>query len=321
MARIQLPRSSKLPPAPGRAPNPPSTIPTQPPMLVHLNGQTLPVQEARISPFDRGFLFGDGIYEGLRAFDGRVVAIDLHIKRMQAGLDAARIPWDAAQLASTCDRLLRANNLKDAFIYVQTTRGCPAPGQPPRTRRLEGAISPTVFAFCYATPPLVAYEAPKPPPSKSMAVIEDHRWLRGHVKSISLLGSVMAAMEADESGSEDALLVRGGLVAETTSANVILALPCKDGTTELVTPSLDSVPILAGVTRELLIAAAPQHGLRIVERAVGQEDLAAASEIMACGTLTMITSIVELDGRKIGGGVPGPVARQLMSILLAKIRA
>jgi D-alanine transaminase len=290
-------------------------------MLVHLNGQTLPLEQAHVSPLDRGFLFGDGIYEGLRAFDGRIVGLDLHIRRMQQGLDAARIPWSAGALGALCDDVLKANNLSDAFIYVQTTRGCPAPGQPPRTRRLEGKVSPTVFALCYSTPPLAAYEAPNPPPSKSMAVVEDPRWLRGHVKGISLLGSVMASYEAEQSGSEDALLVRDGLVAETTSANVILALPRKDGTTELVTPSLDSVSILAGVTRELLIAAAPKHGLKIVERAVYWEELAQASEVMACGTLTMITSIVKLDGRAVGDGKPGPVARRLMDLLLVAIRA
>jgi D-alanine transaminase len=290
-------------------------------MLVHLNSQLLPLQQAHVSPLDRGFLFGDGIYEGLRAFGGRVVAIDLHIKRMQAGLDAARIPWDVAQLTRTTTDLLAANNLKDAFIYWQVTRGAPAPGQPPRTRRLEGKITPTVFGYCNPTPALSAYEPPNPPPAKTMATIQDPRWLRGQVKSISLLGSVLAALEADEAGSEDALLVRDGLVAETTSANVILALPRRDGTTELVTPSLTGVPILAGVTRDLLIAAATRHGPKITERAVHQEELAEATEIMACGTLTMVTSIVKLDGRRIGDGTPGPTAHKLLATLLDEIRA
>ncbi len=290
-------------------------------MLVHLNSQLLPVDQARISPLDRGFLFGDGIYEGLRAFDGRVVAMDLHIKRMQAGLNTARIPWDAARLAPITEQLLAANNLKDAFIYWQVSRGCPAPGQPIRTRLLKGQITPTVFGYAVATPPLKTYEPPNPPPSKTMAIVQDTRWLRGQMKSISLLGSVLAAIEADETGADDAVLVRDGLVAETTSANVVLAVPRADGTTELVTPSLESVPILAGVTRDVLIEAAPRHGLPITQRAVYLEELRSATEIMALGTLTMVTSVTKLDGKPVGAGSPGPLARKLMDVMLKAIRA
>jgi D-alanine transaminase len=290
-------------------------------MIVSINSQLLPLDQARISPLDRGFLFGDGIYEGLRAFDGRVVAMDRHVRRMQAGLGAARIPWDAAQLSPLTRDLLTANNLRDAFIYWQISRGSPGPGQPVRTRLLKGPITPTFFGYCSPTPPLSAYEPPNPPPAKTMAVVSDTRWLRGQMKSISLLGSVLAAIEADEAGADDAILVRGGLVAETTSANVILALPRRDGSTELVTPSLESVPILAGVTRDLLIEAAPRHGLEIVERAVYAEELARASEVMACGTLTMVTSIVKLDRRAVGPGAAGAMARRLMHLLLEAIRA
>jgi D-alanine transaminase len=289
-------------------------------MLVHLNSQLLSLEKAHISPLDRGFLFGDGIYEGLRAFDGNVVAIDRHIKRMQEGLDAVRIPWDAAQLKTLTHALLAANNLKDAFIYWQVTRGTPAPDQPVRTRLLKGRISPTVFGYVAPTPPLSTYEPPNAPPTKTMATVQDARWLRGQLKSVSLLGSVLAATEADEAGADDAILVRDGLVAETTSANVILALPRRDGTTELVTPSLDSVPILAGVTRDLLIAAAPRHGLKITERAVYQEELAQATEIMACGTLTMVTSIIGLNGDPVGAGDPGTVARRLLELLADEVR-
>jgi D-alanine transaminase len=290
-------------------------------MIVSLNSQLLPLDQAQISPLDRGFLFGDGIYEGLRAFDGRVVAMDRHIRRMQEGLDGARIPWEAARLTPLTQALLAANNLRDAFIYWQATRGHPAPGQPVRTRLLKGPIHPTVFGYAVPTPGLAAYEPPNPPPAKSMVIVKDARWLRGQVKSISLLGSVLGAVEADEAGAEDAIFVRDGLVAETTSANVILALPRRDGSTELATPSLESVPILAGVTRDLLIEAAPRHGLQISERAVYQEELDRASEVMACGTLTMVTSIVRLGARTISAGMPGPFARRLLNVLVGVIRA
>jgi D-alanine transaminase len=152
-----------------------------------------------------------------------------------------------------------------------------------------------------------------------MAAVRDTRWLRGRMKSISLIGSVLAALDSEDAGAEDAILVRDGLVAETTSANVILALPGAGGTIELATPSLDSVPILAGVTRDLLIAHAPRHNLQIVERPIREEELSRAIEIMACGTLTMVTAIVKLDGKPVGSGTPDPMTRRLLAILLAAI--
>jgi D-alanine transaminase len=111
------------------------------------------------------------------------------------------------------------------------------------------------------------------------------------------------------------------LVAETTSANIVLAVPRADGTTELVTPSLESVPILAGVTRDLLIDAGARYGLPISQRAVYLEELRSATEIMALGTLTMVTSVNKLDGRPVGTGTPGPIARKLMEAMLKAIRA
>lgn len=283
-------------------------------MRVHLNGLLVSRDEARIDPFDRGFIFGDGVYEGLRAFRGRVRAIDRHVKRLRESLHAAGIDFDASRLGPLSDELLRANGLTDAFLYWQFTRGAPGDGQPVRARVPDGAMIPTVFGYALERPPL---ERCTEPGTTTAALVEDLRWHRGRVKAISLLGNVMAAMEARQCGAEDAILVRGGLVGEATATNVFVVLPLGQGRSEIVTPSLESVSILAGVTRDLLL----ERVTEIVERPVLAKELARASEILLCGTNTMIASVLTLDGRPVGDGKVGPVARRLARTLVEVVGA
>ncbi|HLO40397.1 MAG TPA: aminotransferase class IV [Phycisphaerales bacterium] len=277
-------------------------------VLVHLNGQLVPPDRARVSVFDRGFLFGDGLYEGLRSFNGRVVAMDRHVARLREGLAEARIPWDPEQMVPLTEELLEANGTRDAFIYWQITRGEPAPGEPVRARVLTGRVTPTVMGFCYATPPLSGHLKPA---AKRVITTRDTRWLRGAMKSISLLGGVLGAIEASEAHTDDAILIRDGIVAEGTSSNVIVAWQDDDGATRIATPSMQSAPILAGVTRDLLLDSVPE----IESRVIGQRELSRASEVMLTGTLSMVTSIVEIDGRAVGSGKPGPVAQRLLDAL------
>lgn len=285
--------------------------------IVHLNGHLLPLGRAHVSPLDRGFLFGDGIYEGLRAFGGRIVRPDLHARRLAAGLRAARIEWDASQLAALCDELLRANSLRDAFIYVQITRGTPGPGQPLRSRVPAGRMTPTVFAYANTSPPLSAYP---PVPTKSAVTLPDLRWMRCDVKSISLIGGVMAAIDASCAGADDAILIRDmpdgrRLVAEGTAANVIAAFPRPGGGCEVVIPPLDGPTNLAGVTRQILLESRPD----IVVRPITDDELRIASEVMLTGTLTMVTSVTLLNNEQVGNGVPGPVAIELLGRLCKAI--
>ncbi len=265
-----------------------------------------------MSVFDRGYLMGDGLYEGLRAFDGRVVGLDRHIARLREGLEECRIPWDAAQMGPLTDELLAANGLRDAFIYWQVTRGAPGPGQPLRARVPGGAMRPIATGFCYPTP---ALEACTVPAIKRVITARDTRWLRGAVKSISLLGGVLSAIEAHDAGVDDAILIRDGLVAEGTSSNVMIAVAGAGGEMRLATPSLESAPILAGVTRDLLLETLP----RIEVRAITAGELLGASEVMLMGTLTMVTSVAEIDGRRVGDGVPGPASGALLRTLVERI--
>lgn len=278
-------------------------------MIIYLNGEFVPAEHAAVSAFDRGFLLGDGVYEGLRAFGGRIHSINRHTARMREGLADARIAWDPQPLGDISERLLRVNGMADAFVYWQVTRGAPGPGQPARTRVPAGPMLPTVLGFASPQPAFHAYAAP---PTLPAATVEDARWMRGRLKSISMLGNVLAAIEASEHGAREAIMVRGGLVTEACSCNVILAVQGSNGQTELVTPSLESVPILAGVTRQIILELDPS----IVERPVRAEELERASEIILVGTTSLVTSVITLDGRPIGGGVPGSCATRLLRAYL-----
>lgn len=308
-------------------------------MQVHLNGRILPVTEARISPLDRGFIFGDGVYEGMYAVPDpargdratRIVGLNRHIKRLAEGMAALGISgWNPAELGEIAAAVCRASGLQSAFVYFQVTRGAPPaafglPGSPrvrvPETRTagpLGGPGGPCTFAFATPFPAPESFDEPR---CRAAIVREDQRWRLGRIKSISLAGNVIAAIDADSAGAEDAILIRGGeegLVCESLAANVVVVTAGGD----IVTPSLDSAPILAGVTRAILLDRFPA----LIERPVRVRDLRDAREVMICGTTTLVTAITRLDGKPVGGGVhgaatdrAGPVARDLLRTLISTI--
>lgn len=280
-------------------------------MLVHLNGSLVPAERATVSVFDRGFLFGDGVYEGLRSSRGVVIGLDRHVHRMAAGLDEARIRgFDPSRLGPLTDELLAANNLSEAFIYWQITRGAP-PGDegPSRARTVRGRMTPTVLGFATPVPAVSSYREPE---VRRVALRPDTRWTRCHLKSISLLGGVLAAIEAEEAGADDAIMERNGVITEGSATNVFLSIGGA-----IVTPALDSAPMLTGVTRAILLDADPS----IQERCVTVEELRRADEIMLVGTRTMVAWVSSLDGRPVGApnSAPGPATRRLLRLLVEAI--
>jgi D-alanine transaminase len=287
-------------------------------VIVYLNGELLHKDLARVSVFDRGFVFGDGVYEGLRsvprAGEGtRIVGLRGHEERMADGLREAGIAWDVSQLGPVSEQLLAANAMRDAFVYWQVTRGTPGEGMPVRQRVPAQEMKATVFAYCSPQPPLASIVKPV---AKAAVTLRDIRWEKGRLKSISLMGNVWCAMRADAMGAEDAILIRGGedaLVGEGLATNVVIVT--REG--EVCTPSLESVPILAGVTRAILLRERPE----IVERVVRASELRDAREVMLIGTTTMVASVTRLDGQAVGDGVPGPVSSRLLRTLIDAIRS
>jgi D-alanine transaminase len=273
---------------------------------VYLNGQFVAESEARLSPLDRGFLFGDAIYEVVRFDRGRPYRLNEHLARMREGLDAIRIKATPDFFAATADRLLSENGLreKDAFVYAQVSRGA-APRYhafPP-----EGT-TPTVFAFARETDP-------PPPPEGGRAILAtDERWGRCDIKSVNLLPNVLAAQKARESQAMDAILVRDGFALEGTKANLFIA------TKGILRTAPNGPRILPGVTRGAAIEAARRMGMTVEERAFTVEEMFSAQEVFFASTTLWTYPLVSIEGRTIANGKPGPLVRMLKEALVAEFQ-
>lgn len=298
--------AASSPPASSRPASAPADI-------VWLDGRLTPIGEARVGILDRGFLFGDGVYELIRFFDGVGVGMDLHVRRLETSLRLARIEgFDADAVPRLCETLLRANDLVDASIYVQVTRGAAAQ----RTHVPPPGLRPTVMALATSAAPLDSLRGPEP---VRAVVLPDERWLRCEIKTISLMGNVLAAMAAAERGADEAILHRDGVLSEGGSTNVFLWT--RSG--RLATPATnDGPPILHGVSRLQLIEAARREGIAVEERRIHVEELVDAEEVMITSSRRLLSSVVELDGRAIGphGGASGAfgagaTARRLFELI------
>lgn len=266
-------------------------------MIVYLNGTYLPREEAKISPEDRGFMFADAIYEVARFYRGRQYRLAEHLRRMRDGLAAVRIAQDPAFYPEVARRLLEENRLTDAdaIVYAQVSRGVA-----PRAHAFPAAtVRPTVFAFARAADP-------EPPPAGGRAIlVPDERWGRCDIKTVMLLPNVLAAQAAREAGAIDAILTRDGIAWEGTKANLF----CVTGGVVRTAPN--GPRILPGVTRLAALEAAARLRLPVEERPIPLEELFAADEVFLASTTMWTYPLIEVDGRKIADGKPGPVARLL----------
>lgn len=281
---------------------------------VYLNGELLPLERAHISVMDRGFLFGDGVYEVIPVFGGRCFRLDEHLDRLDRSLAAIHIesPHDHAQWLDICRQLIAAlqrdlPGTADQSIYIQVTRG-PAPV---REHRIpdggKNGVKPTVFA----------YSRPLAPPSTTLPApiacitTEDIRWARADIKSISLLANVLMTQQALAAGSREAILLRDGQVLEGASSNVFVVL---GGV--VYTPAGDR-RILTGITRDLLVELCRGHGLPLREESIAAADLARADEIWITSSTREMVPVTVVDARPVGTGEIGPIFKQLWEIYCA----
>jgi D-alanine transaminase len=266
-------------------------------VIVYLNGEYLPRDQARISPEDRGFLFADAIYEVVRFWRGKGYHLDHHIERMRHGLTALRIDVDPGFYRDVSARLLEENGLADAdaIVYAQVSRGAA-----PRTHAFPPAgTRPTVFAFARAADP-------EPPAGGGKAIlVPDERWGRCDIKTVMLLPNILAAQAAREAGAVDAILTRDGIAWEGTKANLFCVC---DGA---VRTAPNGHRILPGVTRVAAIDAARRLGLTIEERPIPIDDLFTAEEVFLASTTMWTYALIEIDGKRIGEGKPGRVTQAL----------
>ena len=270
--------------------------------IVYLNGSYLDKDQARISPDDRGFLFGDGIYEVARAYGGVFFALDRHLNRLAYGLAALRIQGvDAHDLEPVCHELLARNGMakSDAIVYLQVTRGAA-----PRTHAFpDPHVEPTVYAT-------VSPLKPKGDQSVGVGVITapDVRWTRCDIKSVALLANCLAAQAAREADVPEAVLLRDGVALEGTHTSFFGVI---DG---VVRTAPLSNYILPSITRAVVLEICEEAGIPYREFPVLQHELWTADELFLVSTTAEVMPIVSVDGRAVASGKPGPVARRLLEL-------
>lgn len=278
---------------------------------VYLNGDYLPMEEAKVSVNDRGFLFSDGIYEVTPAYGGRFFLLDRHRDRLLKGLCELRIDQDTSGLEAIHCELLERNGLADcpvSIVYLQITRGAA-----PRTHAFPAErVPPTVYAFAkeFVRPSEDAWEK-----GVRAITVPDRRWSRVDIKTVSLLGNVLAQQAAVDAGVQDALLVRDGVALEGAHSNFFAVF----GDTLVTHPETNV--ILPGITRGFVLELARELGIPVQERALQVEELARADEAFFTGTTTEVKPCTEIDGRTVGAGTPGPVTRSLSRAFRERVDA
>jgi D-alanine transaminase len=277
------------------------------PPHVYLDGRILPKREASLSVEDRGTLFADGVYEVLRYYAGRPLAMDAHVARLRRSLAAIRLaePDEVDRLADITASVLDHSGLRDAKVYWQITRGSAA-----RDYAIPRGVRPTVLVMAY---PAAAVEVAAPPACLRAAILPDERWANCWIKSLMLLGNMLATNAALDAGVDAAILQRDGRVTEGASTNVFSV---RDG--ELWTHPADRW-VLAGVTRALVLEIAAESGIPVHERPVTVDALLSADEVLLTGTTTHVAAVGQVGDRRIGTGEPGPITRQLHAGLMARI--
>ncbi|MBI4499660.1 MAG: D-amino acid aminotransferase [Gemmatimonadetes bacterium] len=271
-------------------------------MITYFNGTFVPKDDVRVSPDDRGFLFGDGVYEVARTYGGKLFALDRHLARLRYSLDQLRIRGtDVDRLGDVCRELLRQNDLgsRDAVVYLQVTRGAA-----PRTHAFPSpAVGPTVYG--YAAP-----ITPKFDPGKGVAAITvpDTRWARCDIKSVSLVANCLANQQAAEAGVFEAIFVRDGVALEGSHTSFFAVIGGEVRTVPLTNY------VLPGITRGVVLELCRSNGIPAKEAPIFAHQLNQAEELFLAGTTTEVLAAVQLDGRAVAGGRPGPITSRLREL-------
>ena len=275
--------------------------------IVFWNGDYINKEDARLSPDDRGFLFGDGVYEVVRAYGGRYFCREEHLARMVAGLGALEIGGPTLlDLVAVCETLLDRNGQReaDALVYLQVTRGAA-----PRTHWFPNpSVPPTVYA---TTSPF----APKADPEVGIAVIStpDIRWARCDIKTVNLLPNCLANQRARSLGAKEAIFIRDGIALEGTATSFFAVF----GDTLVTAPK--SNYILPSITREVAIDLAHRVGIAVDERPIPFHTLETADELFVAGTTMEVMPIVRVDGKPVGDETVGATTRQLQESFRAEV--
>ena len=273
------------------------------PNIVYLNGQYLPVEEATISVMDRGFLFGDGVYEVVPVFGKNLLRLDEHLNRLKKSLNRISCinPLSDDGWIDIFSELLEKNKGEDRAIYLQISRG----KYSKRDLAANVNVSPTVFAMVLqVTPPDIEVMSA----GISVITVEDFRWNACDIKSTSLVANVMLKQQAADANVEDAILIKNGIVTEGTASNVFIV---KDGV--VVTPPT-SRQLLPGITRDLVIEIAKNNTIMVEQREIREAELYDADEIWMTSSTREIAPVINLNGEVVSSGVAGSMWKNMMDL-------
>ena len=269
------------------------------------NGELKDRSAIQIDVEDRGYQFGDGVYEVIRVYNGKLFAADMHLNRLMdsAKLIQLKVPFTVAEIKEKTKELITAENLEYGIVYMQLTRGIS-----PRNHAFPiGKVDPVFVAYTKDMP----YTGNKP--GVKAVTVEDIRWLRCNIKSLNLLGNILAKQQAVEAGCDEAIQHRDGMVTEGSSSNVAI----------IVKGTLKTHPatnlILNGITRQILLKLCNDHGIPFVEEPFTLSDMMDADEVLYTSTGVEVTPITAIDGQLIGDGKVGSITLQLQKLFTQEI--
>ena len=271
--------------------------------IAYLNGEYLPLEQARISPLDRGFLFADGVYEVIPAYGSVLFRLDEHLERLEHSLQEIGLanPASRSQWRELLQTLIERNGGGNISVYLQITRGAPDKRDHafPTT-----PVAPTVFGM---TSPIATPAADSPDTTEGVRAItmDDIRWSRCDIKSIALLPNVLMRQQAVQQGCAEAILIRDGFATEGSATNFFIV---KDGIA--LTPPKSHL-ILPGITRDLTVELCLANQVPMHEREITEAELRDADEIWLTSSTKEVVPVVALNGQAIGDGTPGPVWKQV----------
>jgi len=269
---------------------------------VYLNGELLPIEEARIPVLDRGFIFGDGVYEVIPVYSGHPFRLTQHLERLQKSLTAIKIvnPMTLARWSQLVRRLVRLHPWKDQAVYLQVTRGVAK-----RDHVIPKGIQPTVFMM---SNPLTV--PPKALVARGVACVSaiDNRWLRCDIKSTSLLGNVLIRERAAVAGCAETIMFRDGFLTEASSSNVFVV----HGKTISAPPNNHLV--LPGTTNDVVMELARKARIPLAQREVSEDEVRSADEIWITSATKEVMAVTRLDGQAVGTGRPGPIYKRIYKL-------
>jgi D-alanine transaminase len=276
--------------------------------IVYVNGTYFAQEDAKISVFDRGFLFGDGVYEVIPVIHGRIVELGHAIARLNRSLGEIAMAWPCSQeeFSKVLEDLRQRNQLQEGYVYLQVTRGVAE-----RDFAFPAAGTPSSFVAWTAAKKLI--DNPLATTGVTVVTVPDLRWKRRDIKSINLLAQCLAKQEAVSRGAFEGWMTQDGMVTEGASSSAWIV---KDNT--LITREL-STSILPGIRRKVILQMAREHQMALVERSFTVAEALAADEAFMSSATTLVMPIVQIDGQKVADGRPGPVTQQLRAMYVEMI--